>query len=497
MTQEIKYRYALDFARVVDINSASLPKNKEYCCLSCRNPVIPVQGNIQQHHFRHKVQCNCSSETYLHNLAKHMFFQTYMECRRNKLQYILEYKVPVICTACDDQGRCTVDYKINRLDLIHHFRDRITLETGHGGFIPDVLLKNGAESLFVEIAVTHTCDENKIRSGTRIIEINIRCEADIDLITSACLSEDDYRVTVHNSGAIPVLGNYPEKCPKTVQCFVMHSTGACEIASLPVPEYKSLIAEGKAEKVAANTREVYVDKVTKFRSQNKVHDCWLCKNHHLRKYTEHLRTTYESACWRKDPKYISSTTLATDCVDFTPLLQLPKNGLLQDALDKVLKPTVSKSKTKAIEPFRPSIPNQPASAPPAPSEFDVTFSGHSVECAGCGCQSRFVTSVSMTQVHGIKRSYQLGINAAEGPRYRKMLFEKILSLTVLADSAPLNLGAHGVLDSVLQLQCTKCSCINRLPTAAPIPLFRGWISFESYKNASFLDRESDELRGIK
>ena len=51
----IKYRYALDDGRVIDIRSDAVIR-KEYCCLSCGNILVPVLGDVRQQHFRHKTQ---------------------------------------------------------------------------------------------------------------------------------------------------------------------------------------------------------------------------------------------------------------------------------------------------------------------------------------------------------------------------------------------------------------------------------------------------------
>lgn len=67
----IKYRYAADDDdKVLDILSEQVIKGKDYTCLSCGGTLRPVKGEERQHHFRHKIQTNCSPETYLHNLAK-------------------------------------------------------------------------------------------------------------------------------------------------------------------------------------------------------------------------------------------------------------------------------------------------------------------------------------------------------------------------------------------------------------------------------------------
>ena len=37
--------------------------NEEVYCADCKHPMIAVKGKEKQHHFRHKVNSNCSSDS--------------------------------------------------------------------------------------------------------------------------------------------------------------------------------------------------------------------------------------------------------------------------------------------------------------------------------------------------------------------------------------------------------------------------------------------------
>lgn len=74
------------------------------------------------------------------------------------------------------------------------FLSRVTSKDGQR-FVADILLKrkdNGEsknnEPMFIEVAVTHPCKEEKIASGIRIIELSITQEEDIQSIVNSSFS---------------------------------------------------------------------------------------------------------------------------------------------------------------------------------------------------------------------------------------------------------------------------------------------------------------------
>jgi hypothetical protein len=92
-----------------------------------------------------------------------------------------------------------VDFDLTR------FFDHVQLEVEYGDFIPDVLLssKTRNEVLFIEIAVTHPCEQNKIDSGFRIIEFLVRDEADFGVLNHNAITPDDFQVKIYNINAAP------------------------------------------------------------------------------------------------------------------------------------------------------------------------------------------------------------------------------------------------------------------------------------------------------
>ena len=194
----IKYRYALDTDnKTVDV--CALESNKEtrstnFTCLGCGNALLPVIGEKRRKHFRHKVDIEilCSSETYLHKLAKNRFYEVYNKCLQECLPFTIEYQANDICNFLKEDYLITCQWgkSLKSFDLTKYFK-KIELEVRENSFIPDILLtaQNG-EKIFVEIAVQHKSTLNKKNSRYRIIEINIQSEDDIESVDERFLSED-------------------------------------------------------------------------------------------------------------------------------------------------------------------------------------------------------------------------------------------------------------------------------------------------------------------
>lgn len=331
LRNDIKYQYALDESRTIDIGSDHIVRGKEYTCLSCSNVLIPVLGEFRQKHFRHKIQVDCSAETYLHNLAKRMFFRTYNECLNNNRPYFIEYCVPTYCNACKGSGPCPIGHKLKRTDLTKHFKE-IVLETRDDEFIPDILLKSGSESLYVEIAVTHYVEDKKASSGIRIIEIAVNDESDVELISSCQLSERDDRVSIRNFRPTPINGNFADGCQKTVNCFVLYPNGKSKLGPLPVLEYESLVDKVMyVERTPTYGAEAFINKVAELHLKGmKIKNCWLCTFHCL-----HFRTR-ESYC-QLLKKHLENKNQAVDCPKYKPKVVIPECGLIQEAEARLMK----------------------------------------------------------------------------------------------------------------------------------------------------------------
>ena len=138
-------KYALYKDRsIIKIKDSSNGKGCECVCKCCGQPVVAKQGKVKDWHFAHlsKIECKYSNnpaETDLHILAKSVIEK----------------------------------HKTITIDSVFHFHkevlkktvikfDRIELEKRVDKFTPDIIAYKGSEKIWVEIAVTHFTDENKI-----------------------------------------------------------------------------------------------------------------------------------------------------------------------------------------------------------------------------------------------------------------------------------------------------------------------------------------------
>ena len=469
----IKYRYALDDELVIDIRSDEVPR-KEYCCLSCGSVLVPVLGDVRQKHFRHKTQIDCSSETYLHNLAKRVFYQTYSDCLADNSPFIFEYKVPVQCNACNDHGPCDVGFEFKRTDLTKHF-SKIELEARDGEFIPDILLKNAKEQLYVEIAVTHFVEQNKAESGIRIIEINVSNESDIDLITSCCLSETDHRICVKNLNPVPAFKRQTSNCSKTVVSFVLYSNGKSWLGQVSVPEFEKLTRSPGVyvEKMSRYGADAFVSKIGElFQKGIKIRNCWLCESHCLR------YRTLDSYCMTlKTP--IENNNRAVECPKFRAKKTIPECGLIQEAevrANRSRPVTVVK-----VQPLRP------------PPKYTVTLHGQSHICSECGSDMMFVMSAtfnSSSAHQGHPKRYHF---VTDGPCYARSMLDRILTATQFIQ--PDKPGSEPQVDLIIgnlvrskdpsqrsyYIQCPNCQKLQMVVSNNEWHLCYGEIDFNVYK----------------
>ena len=190
-------RYSVKYAKVydkdgniVDISTVT-PVNKqaEYYSIGTKTPMIAALGNNNQHHFRAKRGYFLNGETELHEYAKKMLKHRF----DNEKNFFIDIIQKVQCTkiqSCifydqndvDLHGCGQIGIHVKKIDLKQYY-DTATLEGYYGGFTADVLLTSSKypnrEPVFLEVAVTHKCEEEKIKSKIRIIELVVRREGDV------------------------------------------------------------------------------------------------------------------------------------------------------------------------------------------------------------------------------------------------------------------------------------------------------------------------------
>ena len=126
-------------------------------------------------------------------------------------------------------------YEWKNFDLTQYY-DSVAEEERVESFVADILLKSskGYPSTLVEIMVSHACEDNKIQSGYRIIEIGINKEEDLELIESCQLkqtelSDSDYfktdrRKNRRNKEDAPIVRcyNFRDAKKKLLNCHEVH-----------------------------------------------------------------------------------------------------------------------------------------------------------------------------------------------------------------------------------------------------------------------------------
>lgn len=187
--------------KIIHISEIQQGNKSQYTCINCGSILIPKKGKIRSHHFSHKHETNCSYESYLHKLGKLKFYDQYKKCLSEKKPFRVEYKIDKTCNACLESFNisCKLNSEIKSYDLTKTF-DEVFIEKAYNGFVADILLKSNKtnEILFIEFAVTHKCDEKKIQSGYRIIEVNLVNDSDLNFINKNHISISDLHHKFYN-----------------------------------------------------------------------------------------------------------------------------------------------------------------------------------------------------------------------------------------------------------------------------------------------------------
>lgn len=182
MKNEIKFYHAYDengnIINIYDVTKDN--RAKKYYCIGCNSEMCAVLGSVRKHHFRHKGEC-CSYESYLHKLSKKLLKEKF----DSQKQFIIKYIIQYICERavnCKIEQLCST--KCNRTEQhelnLKELYDLCEEEKTYNGFRADLMLSNSKDSnklpLFIEISVTHDCEQSKLESGISIIEIKITDE---------------------------------------------------------------------------------------------------------------------------------------------------------------------------------------------------------------------------------------------------------------------------------------------------------------------------------
>lgn len=198
---------------LIHIKNTINDKESKYYCPYCHQEMIRKCGNVRQWHFAHKIDYeNCSYEHYLHTVAEIRIKEWFDKSDK----IMLRYHVKQVCKNVDscewkvdregeyqekeysNESEC-YRYAYEETDLKQFFQTcelEKRYENEKGVFVADLFCenyKNAKQSLFIEICVTHECEEEKKNSAIRIIEFRIQSEDDIQkIIDSIYVYENEY-----------------------------------------------------------------------------------------------------------------------------------------------------------------------------------------------------------------------------------------------------------------------------------------------------------------
>ena len=314
----ISYRYARgNSGRVIDVSTLCDANRREfspYICLGCEGELTPNLPKFKSKHFSHRPGSTCSGETYLHNLAKKLFYDRYSLALAEGRPFNFSFSRPTQCEHYKNElGIICSGSTRHQFDLTKAYRT-VVLEKASGDFQPDVTLKSERHApIFIEIAVTHFVTREKIESNEKIIEIKVESEEDLAPILADHISDSLPKIKIYNIRGKPIEGNICSgKCTRKKDFFVVYQNGKVRIATETLENMARLVpgtvfcalaieAEGKDRsavgKFLTNLRHYYFQGAS-------IKNCLLCKNHGIgersatwcRKMTKHVKSNDAASC---------------------------------------------------------------------------------------------------------------------------------------------------------------------------------------------------------
>ena len=124
-------------------------------CACCGRPLIAKKGSIRRHHFSHREITNCrgAPESVLHLLAKELLAEL-------NVLMIPPYE---FARQLKTKAGTLVQHRaiVAKGGLVRV--DSVKVEEREDGFVPDILIKSGAKSLVIEVAVSNKVKRSKLR----------------------------------------------------------------------------------------------------------------------------------------------------------------------------------------------------------------------------------------------------------------------------------------------------------------------------------------------
>ncbi|MGN5064497.1 competence protein CoiA family protein [Aeromonas sp. 6P] len=175
----VKMSRAFDASKgIVSIEDVPSGKACGCTCIDCNEPLVAKKGEVNRHHFAHEPpplsdvpyanvrECHWMPETDLHIMAKEVLAE-------------------------DMQLSLPIGFTSPRQELLAF--DTVKLEFPEGSRIPDVIGYVKGEKILIEIAVTHFCDEAKVKYLRRINATCIELDFSKFSLDVEVLSKDSVR----------------------------------------------------------------------------------------------------------------------------------------------------------------------------------------------------------------------------------------------------------------------------------------------------------------
>lgn len=218
----LKYKYAYDEqGKLIHIEDVPAEGHnaRTFTCVGCGGAMEAAIGP-KRRYFRHKAdEASCNKESYLHKLAKLRIKQKFDD-KTKPFSIRLCGNIE-----CKDKCRyfskrdCAIVGPHKAIDL-HKYYDTCTIETGHDGYVADLLLTNSMKQnlkpIMIEVFAKHKCTEEKINSKNKIIEVKVTNEDSIDSLVNCVWVQDTWRFDDKENNENIVVSFYGFE-PKTLQ----------------------------------------------------------------------------------------------------------------------------------------------------------------------------------------------------------------------------------------------------------------------------------------
>ncbi len=207
--------------------------------------MVPHMGRVRAHHFKHHGPRTpaCTDETYLHFMAKTKLYETIQNAMATGTPYEIKYTRPLVCDRYEKEFgyTCHPQSEIETWDITRSF-DKVELETSYAEFIPDILLSSSKHEnvLFLEIKVTHGCEEEKTKSGIRIIEVEVSEKKDIFRLQGGISLNDDDTNSYGLRNVEPRKIRCQSPCDATGTAFVAYESGKTIVTSARLEELRRM-----------------------------------------------------------------------------------------------------------------------------------------------------------------------------------------------------------------------------------------------------------------